>query len=257
MIEPCVKQHVGGKLQHDHKFLFKLLVSGVLTACGFHELDLNLELSFVAVVFVPAIGLFCTYGKLELNPKLIRMLSIIIFALIFGLLTASIFLGLACLIILEGTTHPSCVVRYQPVKWMKGAETEATVSSLSKLLKNHTLFKDVSKESCATMEEHCKTLELQAGAVLIREGEFNHYLYLLCLGTANVEHGGEHRATLNEGDIFGEISAIGLSLPVASVIAASDVLAFAFPISVINEAAKECPAFLETLHEMGMGRMEG
>lgn len=256
MIETFIKQHVSGKLQHEKKFLFKLLASGFLTAIGFYELGLHLELSFVAVVFVPAIGLFCTYGKLETNPEIIRWISIALVALIFGFLTTSVFLGLACLVILEGSTHPRCVVRYQDVKWLKGSQTESSVKQLSKLLKKHTLFKDLSQESCAVMEQHCKTLELQAGAILIKEGEFNHYLYLLCLGKADVEHDGEHLATLNEGDIFGEISVIGLSLPVANVVAASDVLAFAFPISVINEAAKACPAFLNTLHQMGMGRME-
>jgi len=49
-------KRIFGSLKHDKKFLFKLLASGIFTSLGIHELGFNLELAFIALIFVPLGG---------------------------------------------------------------------------------------------------------------------------------------------------------------------------------------------------------
>ncbi len=250
------KLHVAGTMKHEKDFLFKLLGSGLFSALGLYELGFHLELSFVALVFVPAAGLFFTYLKMEANSKVMRFSAIFVVAVIFGLLVQSFFLAIAFFVILEGATHKNSVVKYKDVKWLSGAQKEESPDQLFKLLENHTLFRALPKATLKRVEDECVIMDLEAEAVLIKEGEFSHYFYLLGKGCVDVLYQGKKVASLNAGDIFGEISTVGLSLPVADVVAATSVLAFAFPIEVINEAANGCPEFSAMLKEVGVRRMD-
>ncbi len=250
------KHHVAGAMQHNKKFLIKLMASGVFSAFGLFELGLNIELAFVALIFVPATGLFFTYLKMEANSTAMRFAAIFVVAVIFGLLLKSFFLAIAFFLVLEGATHRESVIRYKDVKWLKGVQSLEKKTQLHKFLENHALFRTLPQDICEKMDDHCLIIEVEEGSALIKEGEFNHYLYLLAKGSVDVSKDELWLASLNAGDIFGEISALGLSLPVADVIATSDVLAFAFPIPVINETALECPKFEQMLHEIGMRSKE-
>ena len=248
------KLHVAGTMQHNRKFLFKLLASGFFSAAGLIELGLHLELAFAALVFVPAAGLFFTYLKMEANSKVMRWSAILVVAILFGLLVKSFFLAAAFFVVLDGATNKESVVKYKDVKWVSGSEKEDDANGLAKLLKKHTLFRSLPKGTLKKIQEECVVMDLEEESVLIKEGEFSHYFYLLGKGCVNVLHDGERVATLDAGDIFGEISTVGMSLPVADVVAASNVLAFAFPIEVINAAAEDCPEFSEKLNQVGMRR---
>lgn len=250
------KYHVSGSLDHDKKLLFKLIGSGLLTAFGLHELGLGLELSFVAVVFIPVTGLILTYLKLEAE-NFMRLIGLLAIALITGFLVESYFLAAALFVLTEATTHKGAVIRYKDVKWLHSTEETAENSNqLHHLLEGHALFHGLPEELWEEMIDHCLIVEVAAGDALIKEGEFNHYLYLLGTGTVDVLKDEVIHASLAAGDIFGEISTLGLSMPVADVVATSDVLAFAFTISVINDIAQKSPEFAESLRACGINRMQ-
>lgn len=246
------KEYISGALKHDRKFLIKLVLGGLLTALGVHEMGYNLELSFVALIFVPAAGLFFTYLRMEANSNLIRLISIVIVAVIFGLLIKSVFLALAFFLMLEGVTSKEAVKRYQDARWIKIMQTESSCDELSNLVSGHTLFSSLPEDVCNNLAEQCSTMELDDGAVLIKQGEFNYYLFLIAKGEVDVVRNGEVIATMQAGDIVGEVSISGLGLPVADVVAKNGVLAFAFPVDAINAMATAHPPFAEKLREIGM-----
>ncbi|MDQ7010850.1 MAG: cyclic nucleotide-binding domain-containing protein [Mariprofundaceae bacterium] len=248
------KEYVSGLLKHDWKFLLKLLLSGLFVALGLHELGMKLELSFVAFVFVPLAGLFFTYLKLEAPSNILRLVSIIVVAAAVGLLTKSFFLGLAALLILEGATHRESVVRHDDFKWMRIVKTEDSRENLNRLASGHTLFQTLPEKERQVLSEKCTVMELEPGAALIKQGEFNYHLYLIAKGEVDVVTDGESIASLKEGDVVGEISASGMSMPVADVIAKTRLLAFAFPVDLVNALAMTYPKFAARMHEIGMRR---
>jgi hypothetical protein len=246
------KEYVCGALKYDRMFLLKLFLSGLFTALGVYEMGFNLELSFVALIFVPAAGLFFTYLKMEANSNIVRLISILITAVIFGLLIKSVFLGLGFFLMLEGATSKEAVTRYKDARWIRIMQTESSRDEPGNLVSGHTLFSSLPEGIRKNLTEQCSVMELDPGAILIKQGEFNHYLFLIAKGEVDVIRGKEVITTMHAGDIVGEVSVSGLGLPVADVVAKNNVLAFAFPVDVINEAAATHPPFAKKMHETGM-----
>jgi len=250
------RKRIFGSLKHDKKFLLKLLASGVFTSLGVYELGFNLELVFAALVFVPLAGLFFTFLKMEANANILRILSIAVVAIALGLLTKSYFLALASYLMLEGATHKESLIRLEDFHWIRAVETEDCLKELNRLVSRHTLFHTLSKKERNALAQACKVANLDSGDMLIRQGEFNEYLFLIARGTLDVISDGTRVATVGKGDVVGEISASGLSLPVANIVASSDGMVFAFPVDAINEDIRKNPKFAEAMREMGMRRLE-
>jgi len=249
-------KRIFGSLKHDKKFLFKLLASGIFTSLGVHELGFNLELAFIALIFVPLAGLFFTFLKMDANTNILRILTIAVAAIALGLLTKSYFLALASFLMLEGATDKECLIRLEDFHWVRAVETEDSLKELNRLVSRHVLFRKLSKKERNTLAQACKVTSLGSGDVLIKQGEFNEYLFLIAKGTLDVISDGTSVATLGKGDIVGEVSASGLSLPVADVVASSDGMVFAFPVDAINEHVRKNPEFSESMREMGMRRVK-
>ncbi|GAV19388.1 cyclic nucleotide-binding domain protein [Mariprofundus micogutta] len=246
------KEHISGANKHDWKLFIKLALSGIFTALGIYDLGYNLELAFATLIFIPAGGMFFTYLKHEADSNILRWVSILVFAAIFGLLIDSLYMAFAMFLIMEGATHSASLVRYDDSKWMKVVRAEGSADDLNKLVAGHTLFHSLPEDARMHMAEKSTVMEVEPGVALIKQGEFNYYLFLLAKGEADVVRDGEFVATIQAGHIFGEVSAAGLSLPVADVVAKDNVLAFAFPIDLISEMAESNDAFAEQLREMGM-----
>jgi len=121
----------------------------------------------------------------------------------------------------------------------------------------HPLFQILPDDARNNLMESCSLVTLPPKELLIEENEFNHHLYLLIKGTARVVMNDTEVSKLSEGDIVGEISASGLSTPIANVIAETALQAIAFPIEAVNDAALANPVFAEKLREMGMQRVSG
>lgn len=256
-VEALAYQRIFGVLKHDKKFLFKLVGSGVFTSLGLYELGFNIEFVFAALIFVPLAGLFFTFLKMEANSKALRLISIAVVAVAFGMLTKSYFLTAAFFPMLEGATHKESLVRLKDFHWVKGVQTESCQDELNKLIARHALFHTLPKKAREGLAETCNVTQLEDGDVLIRQGEFNENLFMTGKGKMDVIADGIKVATLHRGDVVGEISASGLSMPVADVVATGDVVVFALPADTINRAAEKYPKFAEAMREMGIRRISG
>jgi CRP/FNR family transcriptional regulator, cyclic AMP receptor protein len=76
-------------------------------------------------------------------------------------------------------------------------------------LKAVPFFSGMSKSELATVAQQTDEVDVPAGKVLTREGDFGEEFFLIDAGTAQVTRGGESVAELGPGDFFGEMALLG------------------------------------------------
>jgi CRP/FNR family cyclic AMP-dependent transcriptional regulator len=86
-------------------------------------------------------------------------------------------------------------------------------------LKSIPLFEEVGDEELAQIAPFAQEVSVEAGRVLVREGDFSYEFMAIEDGTAEVTRGGEHVADLGEGDFFGEVGLLEKTLRNATVTA--------------------------------------
>lgn len=244
------QEFIKSVLQFDWKFLVKLFLSGLFTAIGIyqHMGAEKLELALAALVIVPVIGMIFTYARRDMSDQTVR-LTIIVLATIFILITSelSIFLSLAFFMMLLGATQPDSIKMDKAFRWMNAVEVAAEPDTLTQLFSKHRLFTSIPKERCEKLVDEVAFLRIDKNTKLIRQGEKNSYLYFIAKGHVRVVSEGKTLAELKQGDIVGEVSASGLSLPVADVIANDRVSLFAVSLEQINDLGEAYPEFGERL----------
>ena len=88
-------------------------------------------------------------------------------------------------------------------------------------LKNVPLFSGMSKSELATVARQTDEVDVPAGQVLAREGDFGDEFFVIDQGTAEVTRGGERIAELGAGDFFGEMALLDADRRTATVTATS------------------------------------
>ena len=88
-------------------------------------------------------------------------------------------------------------------------------------LKSIPLFEEVGDEELAQIAPFAQEVFVEAGKVLVREGDFSYEFMAIEEGTAEVTRGGEHVADLGPGDFFGEMGLLEKTLRNATVSAKS------------------------------------
>ena len=88
-------------------------------------------------------------------------------------------------------------------------------------LKSIPLFEEVGDEELAQIAPFAQEVSVEAGKVLVREGDFSYEFMAIEDGTAEVTRGGEHVADLGPGDFFGEMGQLEKTLRNATVTARS------------------------------------
>jgi CRP/FNR family transcriptional regulator, cyclic AMP receptor protein len=88
-------------------------------------------------------------------------------------------------------------------------------------LKSIPLFEEVGDEELAQIAPFAQEVSVEAGKVLVREGDFSYEFMAIEEGTAEVTRGGEHVADLGPGDFFGEVGLLEKTLRNATVTAKS------------------------------------
>jgi CRP-like cAMP-binding protein len=73
-------------------------------------------------------------------------------------------------------------------------------------LKAVPFFSGMSKSELAAIAQQTDEVDVPAGKVLAREGDFGEEFFLIDAGTAQVTRGGEPIAELGAGDFFGEMA---------------------------------------------------
>jgi CRP/FNR family cyclic AMP-dependent transcriptional regulator len=81
------------------------------------------------------------------------------------------------------------------------------------------LFAGLSKDDQKVVAQYADEVDVAPGAVLVEEGRLAYEFFAIKAGTAEVNLGGQHAASLGPGDFFGEIGLLGGDRRVASVVA--------------------------------------
>lgn len=126
---------------------------------------------------------------------------------------------------------------------------------MHKQVLQNPIFRVLSEEVLLNLLKQSDLQVLAPDDVLIHEGEFNHFLYMLTEGMVRVVANGETIAELGVGDVVGEISTMGMSTPVADVVAIGTVKAIAFPIELISDLGLRYPDFADQLRALSAERI--
>lgn len=243
-------KNVRGSLKLDWKFLVKLFLSGLFTAIGIyqHMGPEKLELAIVALLVIPVIGILFSYLKQGMREKNVRLV-IILLATLFVWITSdlSFFLALAFYMMLDGATQEGNINRASAFRWMNAVEVEDEPEHVSQLIAKHRLFTSIPEENRQELADACRCLKFNRGQKLISKGEMNTNLFFIAKGHVQVLDDGKVLASLKQSDVVGEVSASGLSLPIADVIAEDEVTVFALSLDQINDAVERFPEFGERM----------
>jgi CRP-like cAMP-binding protein len=90
-------------------------------------------------------------------------------------------------------------------------------------LKDVPFFSGLSKRELATVAQLTDEVDVEAGAVLARQGDFGQEFFVIIDGTAEVLRGDEPIAELGPGEFFGEMALISGEARSATVVAKTDV----------------------------------
>jgi CRP/FNR family transcriptional regulator, cyclic AMP receptor protein len=88
-------------------------------------------------------------------------------------------------------------------------------------LKDIPFFSGLSKRELATVAQLTDDVDVEAGAVLARQGDFGQEFFVIIDGTAEVLRGDEPIAELGPGEFFGEMALIDEERRTATVRALS------------------------------------
>ena len=124
-------------------------------------------------------------------------------------------------------------------------------------LQAHDIFSELSDADIAKLTEVSEVRHFNTGEHLIREGEENAHLYLIQDGTVSVRSYNVEFARLRPGSLAGEISAAGISQPIADVVAMNKVSALMIPADLVRELAKRHQNFHKRIHDTAMRRVLG
>ncbi len=130
------------------------------------------------------------------------------------------------------------------------ATTEA-IDLLSKV----PLFSECSRREIEAISRTAKEVSHQEGDVLAREGEAGIGFFMILDGRARVEVGGSERASLREGDFFGEISLLDEGPRTATVRAETPVRLLAIPAWTFKGLLEQYPSMAVKMLRVVAGRL--
>lgn len=256
-VDATIHKEVSSKLKLNRKFTIKLVLSAIFTAIGIYQHlgSEKLELAFAALVIIPVLGIIFNHLRQNMSDETIR-LTVISLASLFVLVTSDMspFLALAFWMMLDGATQPDSIMRDNAFRWMNAVKADHAPEELSEVFGRHRLFTSIPKENCEKLLEECAYFTFDRNEKLLEEGERNNNLYFIAKGHVRVIKDGVTLAELKQGDIVGEVSALGLSLPLADVVADDRVSAFAVSLDQINELAEEFPEFGKRIFRLAKTR---
>ena len=85
-----------------------------------------------------------------------------------------------------------------------------------------SLFQGLDDDALRAVAAAVTEESVEAGRVLVREGDFSQDLTIIDEGSARVEHDGQELAQLGPGDVYGEAGLMNKEQRNATVVAVSD-----------------------------------
>lgn len=107
------------------------------------------------------------------------------------------------------------------------------------------LFSEASRSQLAVIGRHVTKLNLPAGRVLVQEGAIGHEFMVIVEGQAAVSQGGRLVATLDRGDLVGEMALLdanGRGRRNATVTALSDLVVYVGSASEFRRILEVAPS---------------
>ena len=118
-------------------------------------------------------------------------------------------------------------------------------------LKGVPLFAELDERELEQLSRQLHERRFPEGADVTSEGAGGAGFFVIAEGNADVDVGGEHRASLGPGDFFGEIALIDTGTRSASITAATDLLCYGLTPWEFRPFVEEHPkvawALLQTL----------
>ena len=112
---------------------------------------------------------------------------------------------------------------------------------------------DALREVGAAVSEE----SVEAGRVLVREGDYSQDLTIIDEGTARVERDGQELAQLGPGATFGEQGLLQKSMRNATVVAATDMRLIHLTKFDLNRIKSSHPELVERIDRIASARTEG
>lgn len=136
-------------------------------------------------------------------------------------------------------------------------DTSTGQASLAQTIALQPLFAGLPPSIFTRLVDEARLITHEPGEVLIRENSANNQLFLIVDGEARVDSNGTVVGRLTTGDLAGEISSAGISPPIATVRADTELQTLSFPVSVITDIAGEDAAFARRLRKAAFRRISG
>ncbi len=127
--------------------------------------------------------------------------------------------------------------------------------ALNTLITVQPLFSSLPQNAREQLISDSTLIRFSAGERLIEEDKKNNFLYLILKGKATAMMNGTAAGYLEAGDVAGEISAIGISPPIASIIADTELETVAFPAEAIVQASQSYAEFASLLRKAAFKRV--
>src|SRR5215218_9398832 len=108
-------------------------------------------------------------------------------------------------------------------------------------LKAIPLFAGLNRKERRALAPRADEVELEAGRVIVREGDWPYEFFAIESGTAEVRRGDQLLAELGPGDFFGEMGLVGDTRRNASVIASAPLKVVVMTAQAFRQTARELP----------------
>jgi len=131
------------------------------------------------------------------------------------------------------------------------------MSSYKDELKQLTLFSDASRSELVQIRRYLTPLPVAAGRVLVQEGERGDQFMIIAEGEATVSRGDHTIATLERGDLVGEMALLedqGVGRRNATVTASTDAKVYVGTRSEFRRILETAPSVARKVHETAAAR---
>jgi CRP-like cAMP-binding protein len=135
----------------------------------------------------------------------------------------------------------------------------ANVSLFRDDLADLALFSDTNRAERAVIRRHLTPLSVSAGRVLVREGTAGDQFMVLVEGNATVSQGGKTIATLERGDLVGEMALLqdgGAGRRNATVTASTDAVIYVGSRTEFRQILHAVPSVARKVRQTAADRTE-
>jgi len=112
------------------------------------------------------------------------------------------------------------------------------------------LFQGLDEDGLRAVGAAVVEESVEAGRVLVREGDYSQDLTVIDEGTASVEHDGQELATLEAGAMFGEMGLLRKEQRNATVRAATDMRLIHLTKFDLNRLRGSAPQLMERIEQI-------